>query len=373
MKIKNILFLVISMNKGGAERVVSILLKHLEANPNATIHLVMMEDGIAYDLPSTIKPIILYKGEKSGLRKLFELPFIAWKVSKIVKKHEVDTIVSFLYRPNYINILTKLFGYKGRSIINIRSTTSRYLNEGLLGKINLLLIKSLFNKADLIISNSDGVKKDLNSLINITTKHISIPNPIDLAKVKNLTLKPEVKKLEENIEYIISVGRLIPLKRNRDLLLAFSKIYQELSSVKLLFLGDGVLLEELKSYSESLGIKDKVVFLGNVDNPFYFLKKSKLFVMTSEIEGFPNVLIEAMACGLPVISSNCKSGPSEILEDNKYGILFEVGDTDILSENILKVMKDKKLQHYLAKQALKRANYYNVDKIITKFKDEILS
>ncbi len=375
MKNKNILFLVISMNKGGAERVVSILLKHLDTKKNVKVYLIMMEEGTAYELPSNVKTIVLFDGEKSAIRKFLELPLVAFKVARFAKINQIDTIVSFLYRPNYANILTKLFGFSGRMIINIRSTTSRYLNEGILGKTNLVLIKGLFNKADLIISNSIGVREDLNNLMNMKTKHISIPNPIDITKVKELENSSQgiTKYLDENVNYIISVGRLIPLKRNKDLLLAFSNVDNQLENTKLLFLGDGDLRSALIEYSEELGIKDKVIFLGNVNNPFYYLKRSKLFVMTSEIEGFPNVLIEAMACGIPVISSNCKSGPAEILGNDQYGLLFEVGDIDALSEKILKVIKDDELQLKLQNLSFQRALDYDVNKIIPRFEKEILA
>jgi N-acetylgalactosamine-N,N'-diacetylbacillosaminyl-diphospho-undecaprenol 4-alpha-N-acetylgalactosaminyltransferase len=374
MGTKNILFFIPTMQKGGAERVVSILLNHLSNNPNIACYLVMMEDGIAYDLPENIKPIVLSKRSKSGLRKLLELPFVAYQVAKFTKQHKIDTIVSFLYRPNYINILTRYFGFKGKKIINIRSTTSRYLNEGLLGKINLFLIRQLFNKADLIVSNSEGVKEDLNDLMPIYTKHISIPNPIDIEKIQELANSSEgiVKNIDKNINYIISVGRLISLKRNKDLLLAFSMIHEQLDDTKLLFLGDGELKEELIQYSKDLMIADKVLFMGNVDNPFYYLKKSKLFVMTSELEGFPNVLIEAMACELPVISSNCKSGPAEILGNDEYGLLYKVGNTNDLAQKISKILSDNDLQKKLSKQAFKRASNYSLDKIIPQFEREII-
>lgn len=375
MAAKNILFLAISMNKGGAERVISILLKHLASNKNLKVYLIMMEKGIAYDLPSNIEPIILLDKEKSGIRKFLELPFVALKIARFAKKNQIDTIVSFLYRPNYINVMSKFFGFKGNSIINIRSTTSRYLNEGFLGKVNLFLIRNLFNKADLIISNSIGVKKDLNNLMNIRTKHLSIPNPIDITKVKELENSNQgiTKQIDENVNYIISVGRLIPLKRNKDLLLAFSHIHEQLDNTKLLLLGDGELKEDLIQYTKELNIVDNVIILGNVDNPFYYLKRSKLFVMTSELEGFPNVLIEAMACGIPVISSNCKSGPAEILKNSKYGLLFDVGDIHSLSEKILKVMRDNELQIKLQRLSHQRALDYDVDKIIKRFEKEILN
>lgn len=374
MQTRNILFLIVSMNRGGAERVLSILLNDLNQNENIGIHLILMEGSIDYDIPDNITLTQWSHGKKNSLKKFLELPFIAYKLYKYIQTNKIETVVSFLYRSDYINILSMLLGSRHRSIINIRSTTSRFLNEGFLGKINLMLARLLFNKADLIISNSDGVKDDLNKLMEIKTRHISIPNPIDIAKVKKLQDSDQgiTQHVDKNIDYIISVGRLIPLKRNRDLLLAFARIHYQLKNTKLLFLGNGNLRKELVKYSEGLGIADKVIFLGNVDNPFYYLKRSKLFVMTSELEGFPNVLIEAMACGIPVISSNCKSGPEEILGDDQYGLLFEVGDVDSLSEKILKVIRDNELQKRLRQLSYQRALDYDVDKIITQFEKEIL-
>ena len=145
----------------------------------------MMENGIDYDLPKSITPIILSNSKKSGVQKLLELPFVALKLKKYIKENDIDTVMSFLYRPNYINILAKIFGSNHKSIINIRSTTSRYKNEGLLGKINLFLINNLFDKANLIISNSKGVDEDLKSLINITANTKVIYNPVDIKYINS--------------------------------------------------------------------------------------------------------------------------------------------------------------------------------------------
>ena len=179
MKNKNILIFIPTMQKGGAERVVSLLLRKFVQDKDLNIYLMMMEDGIDYDMPQNVKIIILSKTKKNGIRKLLELPFVAWQLSKYIKDNNIDMVMSFLYRPNYINILAKLFGAKHKIIINIRSTTSRYLNEGLLGKVNLFLIRNLFNKANLIVSNSKGVDEDLKLLINITTDTKVIHNPVD--------------------------------------------------------------------------------------------------------------------------------------------------------------------------------------------------
>lgn len=367
---KNILIFCASMQKGGAERVISLLLKELENEKNIKVHFMMMEEGIEYDLPKSISPIILSNSKKSGVKKLLELPFIAMKLKKYIKENNINTVMSFLYRPNYINILAKVFGSSHRSIINIRSTTSRYKNEGLLGKINLFLINNLFDKADLIISNSKGVDEDLKSIMNITTNTKVIYNPVD---IKYINSKKDICEdvdfeFKENKKYIISVGRLIPLKRNMDLIKAFFELQKNDDSLELIFLGDGILKDELINDCVKLGIKEKVHFLGNVKNPFYYLVKSDLFVLNSEIEGFPNVLVEAMACGLPVVSSDCKSGPREILEDEKYGLLYPVGSVEILIEKIKFYLYEDIQKENIKKKNLKKIEDFSVDKIMNQFK-----
>jgi len=369
-KNKNILIFCISLNKGGAERVVSLLIKKFYKVKNINIHLIILEDNVSYELPKSIVPIII-SNKKSSIGKLIELPLIAYRLKKYIKKHKIDTVISFLYRPNYINILAKLFGSKHKTIINIRSTTSRYLNEGLLGKVNLFLIRSLFNKADLIVSNSKGVDEDLKSLMHVTAETKVIYNPVDLNYINE---KKEICEdipfdFQQNKKYIISVGRLIPLKRNADLIKAFYEIQKDDKNVELLFLGDGVLKNDLMQECKELKIDEKVHFLGNVRNPFYYLSKSTLFVMNSEVEGFPNVLVEAMACGLPVISSDCKSGPREILGNEEYGYLYPVGNIEVLISKIKTVLYSHLDFQMIRKNNLKRLEEYNIKNIIESFKN----
>lgn len=358
------------MQKGGAERVISLLLKELENKQNIKIHFMMMEDGIEYDLPKSITPIILSNSKKSGIRKLLELPFVAMKLKRYIKENSINTVMSFLYRPNYINILAKILGSNHKSIINIRSTTSRYKNEGFLGKINLFLIHNLFDKADLIISNSKGVDEDLKSLMNISTNTKVIYNPVDVVYINSKkTIYEDIDfEFKEKKKYIISVGRLIPLKRNIDLIKAFFVLQQNNDSLELIFLGDGMLKNDLINECINFDMKEKIHFLGNVENPFYYLNKSDLFVLNSEIEGFPNVLVEAMACGLPVISSDCKSGPKEILKDEKYGLLYSVGDIDTLIEKIRYYINQDIDKESLEKKNLKRIKDFSIDKIMSQFK-----
>jgi len=371
MKNKNILILGISLKKGGAERVISLILKKFIKDKSVSIYVVMMEDGVDYDIPSNIKLVTLSKTKKSGIIKLLELPFVAWQVARYIKENNIDLVMSFLYRPNYVNILAHIWGGSHKSIINIRSTTSRYLSEGLPGKVNLFLIRLLFNNSDLIVSNSKGVDEDLKSLMNITTDTKVIYNPVDVELIhskKNICEDLNFN-FKCNVKYIASIGRLIPLKRNKDLIDAFYRIQKTDTNLELIFLGDGILKNSLIEYCVSLGIDKKVHFLGNVKNPFYYLSESDLFVMNSEIEGFPNVLVEAMACGLPVISSDCKSGPREILEEEKYGLLYPVGDVNVLIEKMKYYLYEDIDMDTIRLRSLKRIKSFNINRIMSEFKE----
>lgn len=369
---RNILIVINNLNIGGAERVVSLLLKEFKKNKSIRLHIVLLENGIKYNIPEDISlKILSLSNNNSSLFKFLTIPIFAFKLNKYIKQNNIDIVMSFLYRANYINILSKFFGSNHKVIINIRSTTSRYKNEGLIGRINLFLIKCLFNKSNLIISNSQGVDEDLKSLMKITVPTKVINNPIDLEYIKK---RKEICEdiefpFDKNKKYIISVGRLIPLKRNIDLINAFFKLEKNDDFLELLFLGDGVLKDSLYEKCEELDLSKKIHFLGNVKNPFYYLNNSNLFVLNSETEGFPNVLLEAMACGLPIVSSDCKSGPSEILDNETYGMLYPVGNEDMLI---------KKIKHYLYKNVdlekiekdnLMRVKKFEIGKIIDQFKE----
>lgn len=370
---KKYLILSNTMKKGGAERVISLMLNKIVNTSYVEIDLLLMESGIEYEIPNNVKLTILSKSQKNNFQKFIELPFVSWQISKYIKDNNIDTVISFLYRPNYVNILSKLFGARHKAIINIRSTTSRYRTEGLLGRINLFLIKNLFNKADLIISNSYGVDEDLKKLMKITTNTKIIYNPVDIEYINSKKYKCEdiPFRFEQGKKYIISVGRLIPLKRNNDLIDAFFEIQKNDEMVELLFLGDGILKNKLMDRCSELGIINKIHFLGNVKNPFYYLLRSSIFVLTSEVEGFPNVLLEAMACGLPIISSDCNSGPREILGNEIHGLLYPVGDIKILIHKIKYYLYIDYPKDKLLLSNFSRLESFKIDRVINEFKDAL--
>lgn len=367
------------MDTGGAERVFSHLINGLVKDKHE-IHLLLFDEKITYPLHEGLKIKTLSKERSSAFLKLLELPFLASKLKRYIKNHQIGTVISFLYRPNYVNLISKLLGSMHKSIIGIRSTTSIfYTSLGLIGKINLFLIKTLFGRAELIISNSQGVKIDLDRHFHFSNEHIVIPNPVDLEFIeKYKTRDINGFDFRADKKYIISVGRLIPLKRNKDLIFALHEILDEAKEYEIIFLGEGDQRTCLEQIARELGIDTSVHLLGMVNNPYQYIGKSDIFVLNSETEGFPNVLIEAMACKIPVISTDCESGPREILapgtdfeyhladhiELAKYGILVPVKNQKLLSKALLKLIRDPELWKKYADAAYTRAQSYSKEVVL---------
>jgi N-acetylgalactosamine-N,N'-diacetylbacillosaminyl-diphospho-undecaprenol 4-alpha-N-acetylgalactosaminyltransferase len=175
--------------------------------------------------------------------------------------------------------------------------------------------------------------------------------------------------------YIVTVGRLMPNKNQRLLLDAYAAAHP---AADLVILGGGPLREELLSRARDLGVADRVHLLGFVENPYAILARADFYVSASNSEGFPNSLVEAMAVGLAVISTNCPSGPSEILADlprdtvtgftlAPHGILVPTGDTTLLAEAIDRLSSDHALRARYGAAARARAEIYGVDRAVDGF------
>jgi len=366
---KKITFLINSLSSGGAEKVLATIANSLVKDYD--VEIIFLEKNEFYKLDNRVKKTYLsdFNGNESVIKKLFYLPILAWKLKKYIQKNNIKLIQSHVYRANYVNVLAKILGAKHKTQIVNHGRVSRYKEQGLFGKVNLFLVKHFYFRADLIILISLRMQEDMQKLFHFTNKQIVINNPHDIEKIEKLSSdKVDDFNFDKDKKYLISIGRLIPLKRNSDLLRALSKLDK---SVEAIFLGDGREKESLKNLAKELGVEQRVHFLGQVDNPYKYLKNSDIFVSCSESEGFPNVLVESMICEIPVISSDCVSGPREILapeENNQYGFLFDVGDINQMVNDIRLLLVNKSLQKELIKKAKKRAYDFSLDKILNKYK-----
>jgi len=378
---KKIAFVINSLAGGGAEKVVSILTSQL-AQKGVKADLICLEKNNFYTQDKNINITYLsnFKGNENALLKFLYLPIFAYKLKKyLTKNQEIKIVQSHVYRANYVNILAKLLGSKHKTQIVNHSRISHYKDDGILGKINLFMIKKLYAKADLIILIANAMKNDMNKLFNFTNPQKIIHNPYDISAIQTLAQeKIEDFRFNKDKKYLVSLGRLIELKRNQDLIHALQNLP---SHVEVLFIGDGEKRDFLKNLAQELKVSSRCHFLGSKKNPFKYLKACDMFVSCSSTEGFPNVLIEAMVCGLNVVSSDCISGPREILspssdcnlqlkneiEEAQFGTLFPVGRVDLLEKSITLFLKNEKLWQKYRQIAPQRAEDFSIEKIIPQY------
>lgn len=372
---KNVSFFIYSLGSGGAERIVSLLVNELYTRYN--IKIVLMDDTIFYDIPKNVEVFYLDNSKKneSGLMKLLKVPYLGVKYYIFCRKHKIDVSLSFLNRPNYINIISKLIGSKSKTIISERAMPSFQHASGLKGAINRVLIKYLYKKADIITANSLGNSLDLKESFNCKSVK-TIYNFFDLKKIEDLSkFKNDFR--DEKFTFI-TIGRLDEGKNHKILIDAMKSI-----DAKLYIIGKGELKDNLQNQIVTNKLTEKVFLLGEKTNPYSYISKADCFVFSSLYEGFPNVLLEALACNLPIISSDCKSGPREILcsslGENKqlnksikvaeYGILTPVNNLNSLKEAMQIMMNDSSLRVKLYEKSKTRTKEFSKEKIINEWID----
>jgi glycosyltransferase involved in cell wall biosynthesis len=374
---QKIIVLINSLASGGAERVLTTLLNNLVNKYDC--YLIFIENDIKYQLDKRIK--ILHLGENtnnSGIVKFIRLPIVAFKLSKIIKKYKFTRILSLLSRSNYVNIISNIFT-KHKILISEHSLPSlQYGCSNLQSKMNIYLIKCLYNFSDEIITVSKYGKYDLEVNFKINSKIQTIYNPIDISFIQ----KEKNKKLEiDRTKFtFVTIGRLDEGKNQKLLIDAIKSL-----NANLWIIGDGVLRKELQDYINKLNLNDKVFLFGLQLNPFVYLAKADCFVLASNYESLGMVLIEALACRLPIISTDCLSGPREILapksdihfklkdkiELAEYGVLTPIKNVAKLRESMSLMIDDKKLRNNYKEKSIQRANYFNIEKIIKQYEDII--
>jgi glycosyltransferase involved in cell wall biosynthesis len=395
---KQIYFLLNSLAGGGAEAVAIRLSEYLPV-----ANFILLERDIKYNTDKPIFFLSIHSTKTSPIIKTLSIPTYAYELSKFLET--TSPVVSFLERANFVNIISKLFK-KHKAIISVRM--DQQTGHVGLRKLNKLLVRILYPKADLIIAVSHGVK---HSLINLGIEEEKIKviyNPYPIDQIRELAKEP-LGSYEEIFKHpvLITAGRLTKQKGQWYLLRIFKALKEKHKDLKLVILGEGELKDYLVRLSQELGLKTyvwdrdalsesfDVYFLGFQKNPFKFIARSKLFVFPSLWEGFPNALVEAMACDVCVVSSDCRSGPREILAPNtdfnyqtqkpefaEYGVLMPVFEVKYKSaeepleereimwvETIDKLLEDESLRKNYSEKAKQRAEDFRIEKIVQEWKE----
>lgn len=327
-----------TLNGGGAERVIALLANAL-CRKGYLVDLVLMKETGSYlqELDSGINVVNL-----DSSRALFSI----FPLARYLRRARPAVLLSTQVHINVLSILAcGIARVPLRLVIREASTPSVITKNQGSGKawLMLKLLMAFYPRADRIIAPSKGVMHDLTSKLGLpAAKVTTIPNPLPLASIQQLAGRsPGHRWFEQDaLPIILAVGRLSDQKDFRTLIRSFAKVCRN-REARLVILGEGEDRRELQRFVDGLGLKDRVDLAGFVNNPFAYLKRSAVYVLSSPSEGLPNTLLEAMAVEIPVIATDCPSGPREILEGGRWGRLVSVGDVDAMATAIISALDGK--------------------------------
>ena len=351
---KHIAIFLPSLRGGGAERVMVMLANgFVERGHKVDLVLTRAEGPYLPEVCSAVRIVDLNKG-----RVLASLVPLA----RYLRRERPHVLLSTLRHANTVAAMAhRLASSTARLILREANHVSRSDFSGLTGRINLLLYRWAYRSADVIVGISEGVSEAVRELAQVNNTR-TIYNPINIERIVELSKKDDaLTDKYKNRRFILGVGRLTKQKDFATLLKAFSKMHP-FADVDLVILGEGGLRSELEELASRLGISERVFMPGFVANPYAWMRAAEVFVLSSAWEGFGNVLIEALACGTPVISTDCPSGPREILEDGKWGRLVPVADADALASSIVSCLKTTQRYDFTA-----RLSDFSCEKILSEY------
>lgn len=377
MKIK---FYVESFLVGGIEKVLLQYLKNIDSlNNEITLIIGYKQDELEKlksDIPSNIKVeyvladdmyCALKKKKVVGkLNKIEKLKMegTSWlrkiKIRKRLKEliSNDDVIVDF-----DMTLSPFMEKFKNRKVTFCHFSLKNY-HRGIERRLKKL--GKRLNNYDRIVVISDEMKKEAIEMFPfLKDKLIRIYNSFNFEEI--------YKKSEENIEkelegkYILAIARLEETQKDfTTLIKAYSKIANEVEE-DLYIIGDGRHREQLENLAKELNLNERIKFLGFKTNPYPYLKRANLFVHSSKFEGFGLVILEAMILGKMVIATNCPTGPSELLDNGKNGILVEVGNVDEMAENMKKILLDRELQNMYLSNTKKKLKEFDAKLVMREF------
>jgi len=349
--LKNICFIIDSFSGGGAERVVLNLAMAIHKLKHK-VHIVILENKISYEVDYESYVLhILTKDRKLSKNKFWNKVLLSRKLKKMIQNIEsrygaFDLIVSNLEDSDKTSSMARLNNLYHCYHISMQ----QFLKDKTKHKIYIKHLyrklkentrhKKLYDNSNMI-AVSNGVKEDILNFGIKPKKIVSIYNPFDIEEIRRKSLESDDRIPKE--KYIINVARFSTQKRHDVLIKAYAKSKIE---HKLVLMGttdkpaDEVNLQNLKTLIKNLKLDEKIIFTGFVKNPYVWLKNAELFVLSSDLEGLANVLVEALIVDTMVVSTDCPFGPSEVLTGDLKKFLSPVADEDALSNNIVKALNE---------------------------------
>ena len=357
-------FILADLKAGGAQRVILTIVRHLnrqEFEPH--LGIINRNGPLIKEIPENV-----HIHDLKASRVRYALPGIL-SVCHYLKP---EIIVSTLGHLNLLLLAFKSFLPKGsRLVVREANTPSIRLRYTRRPSLYRFLYRRLYPLADGVICNSQYMKNDLvDSFFLSTEKALVIPNPVDSERIDYFLLNSHTP-FRPGRYHIVTVGRLNYQKGFDLLLKVLKKALQKVPELHLSIIGDGSRDRALKDLAGDLKIKDFVTFVGHQDNPFPFMAHADLFISSSRWEGLPNVVLEALACGTPVLAFDCPGGTGEIIRQGENGWLVPSGDLESMSQKMVEIIEGKKWMELPTDSLLPRE--YKCQGVVRKYEEMLLS
>ncbi|OYR44599.1 glycosyltransferase [Halorubrum sp. Ea8] len=332
-------FFIPRLGQGGAEQVAINLVNGLSARGyNVELLVTQTDGGLHSQLSSDVNVVTLPPSKSPVLGVAMNFPALV----DYLRRKEPALLLSHLSRANVISIAAcRLIDADTVVAATHHDAFGTGTENGLKDRALKRLVPLLYPSADRIIAVSEGVADSIVERTKVKRDNVSVlHNPIEIDAIREQARRDVEDEwiTDDDLDVVLYVGRHTEQKDLKTWLRAFERVQAQNPDTRAIIAGKGPKREEIQSYSERLGLADVVSIPGYVENAYGYMHEADVFLLSSRYEGLPSVLIEALACGCPVVATDCPSGPKEILDDGKYGCLRPVGDANGLAEAVLETL-----------------------------------
>jgi len=353
-----------SLRGGGVERVMLNLARgFVERGFSVDLVLVNAEGPYLKEVPIEVRVINL-----SSRRVLTSMPGLVC----YLYRERPTVMLSAMVHANLVAIWASLITRKTRIVVSVHNTISQRMNlSSIKSKLWIMLIRIFFPFAKSVVFVSEAAKNDFLLVTKLDPNHVNV--------IYNPVVTPElIDKARESLQHpwfelgeppvFLAIGRLTKEKDFTTLINAFTQVRKELRA-RLIILGEGKMRQQLENIVMKFNVEDDVCLPGFVKNPYAYMSRAKVFVLSSETEGLPTVLIEALAIGISVVSTDCPSGPAEILNHGEYGLLVPVGDVKSLANAMLVSLQSEVVD----REGRRSLSEFSLDEITTQYLEVLFS
>lgn len=376
---KKLMIMVPNLQGGGQERIAALMSRVLE-NDYEIFFVVFDDKESKYEVSEKAKFVNINVPSAKGIfAKGFNVVKRTAKIRSLRKKEKIDCCLSMGCTANIINCLSR---GSGRTIVSVRNSSTN--ETGKRSVINNLIYK----KSDTVLCVSEGQMLKIQKVYpEINGKAYVVYNPCDIEKIA--AFRESITESEKMKHVVVACGRLEGMKCYKNLFNSIKLVRKKIDDVRLMVIGEGTQRRELEEYIRDNQLDAYIELMGFKDDPFQYVAKGEIFAFTSAREGFPNVLVEALASGVPVISTDCEYGPREILSgkwtDEKiehfkqvdYGVLtppfvenkdHQEKEEAELATGIIQLMTSEELLKKMMYNGVRRANDFS----LTAYKEKIM-